>query len=68
MKYPVQLYILVTTTNLLFMYFAGVSYKAMKSILNVKKISNLIKGISSHKICSEIKIQQVKKPLSTKNS
>ena len=25
----------------------------MKSILNVKKTSNLIKGISSHKICSE---------------
>ena len=32
----------------------------MKSILNVKKTSNLIKGISSHKICSEIKSQQVK--------
>ena len=33
-----------------------------------KKTSNLIKGISSHKICSEIKSQQVKKPCSTKNS
>ena len=33
-----------------------------------KKTSNLIKGISSHKICSEIKSQQVKKPFSTKNS
>ena len=32
-----------------------------------KKTSNLIKGISSHKICSEIKSQQVKKPFSTKN-
>ena len=31
----------------------------MKSILNVKETSNLIKGISSHKICSEIKSQQV---------
>ena len=35
---------------------------------NVKKTSNLIKGISSHKICSEIKSQQVKKPFSIKNS
>ena len=33
----------------------------MKSIPNVKKTSNLIKGISSHNICSEIKSQQVKK-------
>ena len=33
-----------------------------------KKTSNLIKGISSHKICSAIKSQQVKKPCSTKNS
>ena len=33
-----------------------------------KKTSNLIKGISSHKICSEIKSQQIKKPFSTKNS
>ena len=34
----------------------------MKSILNVKKkTSNLIKVISSHNICSEIKSQQVKK-------
>ena len=32
----------------------------MKSMLNVKKTFNLIKGISSHKICSEIKSQQVK--------
>ena len=32
----------------------------MKSIPNVKETSNLIKGISSHKICSEIKSQQVK--------
>ena len=35
----------------------------MKSILNVKKTSNLIKGISSHKICSEIKSQQVIKTI-----
>ena len=33
----------------------------MKSILNVKEASNLIKGISSHNICSGIKSQQVKK-------
>ena len=41
----------------------------MKSRLNVKKISNLIKSISSHKICSGVKSQQVKKKLSfsTKN-
>ena len=32
----------------------------MKSILNVKETSNLIKGISSYKICSKIKSQQVK--------
>ena len=32
-----------------------------------KKTSNLIKGISSHKICSEIESQQVKKPFSAKN-
>ena len=28
-----------------------------------KKTSNLIKGISSHKICSEIKSQQIKKTI-----
>ena len=33
----------------------------MKSILNVKKRFNLIKGICRHKICSGIKRQQVKK-------
>ena len=33
----------------------------MKPILNVKKRSNLIKGICRHKICSGIKSQQVKK-------
>ena len=33
----------------------------MKSLLNVKTTSNLIKGISSHNICSVIKSQQVKK-------
>ena len=33
----------------------------MKSILNVKKTSNLIKGICSHNICSGIKSQQLKK-------
>ena len=32
----------------------------MKSILNVKRTSNLIKGISSHNICSGIKSQQKK--------
>ena len=42
------------------MYFTGASPYTMKSILNVKKTSNLVKGISSHKICSEIKSQQVK--------
>ena len=35
----------------------------MKSILNVKKTSNLIKGICSHKICSGIKSQPVKKTI-----
>ena len=35
----------------------------MKSILNVKKSSNLIKGICSHKICSGIKSQPVKKTI-----
>ena len=35
----------------------------MKSILNVKKTSNPIKGMSSHKICSGIKSQQVKKTI-----
>ena len=33
----------------------------MKSILNVKKTSNLIKGISSYNICSEIKREQLAK-------
>ena len=33
----------------------------MKSILNVKKASNLIKFISSYNACSGIKIQQAKK-------
>ena len=33
----------------------------MKPILNVKKRSNLIKGICRHKICSGIKSQQLKK-------
>ena len=35
----------------------------MKSILNVKKTSNLIKGIYSHKICSGNKSQPVKKTI-----
>ena len=63
MKYPVQSYILVKTRNLLFMYFTGVSHKTMKSILNVKKTSNLIKDISSHNIWSGIKSQQVKRTI-----
>ena len=33
----------------------------MKSVLNVKKTSNLIEGISSSNICSGIKSQQLKK-------
>ena len=33
----------------------------MKSVLNIKKTSNLIKGISSRNICSGIKSEQVKK-------
>ena len=32
----------------------------MKSVLNVKKTSNLIKGVSSHNVCSGIKSQQKK--------
>ena len=64
MKYPVQSYILVKTRNLLFMYFTGVSHQTMKSILNVKKkTSNPIKGIYSHKICSGIKYQPLKKTI-----
>ena len=42
----------------------------MKCILNVKKTSNLIKVISSYRICSGIKSRQVQKkhlPFSTKN-
>ena len=35
----------------------------MKSILNVKKPSNLIKGIVSHNICSGIKCEQVEKTI-----
>ena len=36
----------------------------MKSMLNVKKnTSNLIKGICSHKICSEVQSQGVKKTI-----
>ena len=35
----------------------------LESILNAKKTSNLIKNISSHNISSEIKSQQVKKPI-----
>ena len=35
----------------------------MKSLLNVKKTSNLIKGISCRNTCSEIKSQQVKKSI-----
>ena len=35
----------------------------MKSILNVKKRSDLIKGVCRHKICSGIKSQQVKKTI-----
>ena len=33
----------------------------MKSILNVKRTSNLIKGIYSHNICSGIENQQIEK-------
>ena len=47
--------------NLLFLYFTSVSHQTMKSILNVKKRSDLIQGICRHKICSGIKSQQVKK-------
>ena len=36
----------------------------MKSILNVKKTFNLIKGISSHNICSGIKVNKKKKTIS----
>ena len=48
------------TGNSLFIYFIGVPRYTMKSILNVKKKSNLIKGISSHNIYCGIKSQQVK--------
>ena len=59
MIYPVQTYMLVKTCNLLFVNFPGVSHYIMKSILNAKKnTSNLIKVISSYKICSGNKSQQ----------
>ena len=57
----IAIYILVR--NLLFMYFTGLSHWTMKYILNVKETSYLIKGISSHNICSGIKSQQVKKKI-----
>ena len=60
MKYPVQTNRLVSTWNLLFMYFTGVSHLAMKSMLNVKKTSNLIEVISTYNICSGIKSQAKK--------
>ena len=41
MKYPVQSCILVRTRNLFFRYFTSVSHETMKSILNVRKTSNL---------------------------
>ena len=47
MKYPAQTHMWVRTWNLLFVYFSGVSYWTMKSILNVKRKSNLIKTIST---------------------
>ena len=53
MEYRIQVYILARTWNLLFML-------TMKSILNVKKTSNLIKIISSYNICSKIKSKQAK--------
>ena len=59
-KYPVQSYIWVRTGNSLFMYFIGVPRYTMKSILNVKKKFNLIKGTSSHNIYCGIKSHQVK--------
>ena len=49
------------TWNLLLLYFPGVSYYTMKSILNVKDNINLIKVISSCNICAGIKSQQEKK-------
>ena len=49
--------------ELIFHVFYWFIHKTMKSILNVKRGSNLIKGISSHNIFSGIKIQQVKKPI-----
>ena len=49
--------------ELIFHAFYWFIHKTMKSILNVKRGSNLIKGISSHNIFSGIKIQQVKKPI-----
>ena len=56
-------HIQVKTWNLLFMYFTGVSNQTIKSILNVKKTSNLIKVISSYNICSGIKSRQAKKTI-----
>ena len=68
MKYPIQTYILVRTWNLLFIYFTYVSHQTMKSILNVKTTSNLIKFISGYNICSGIEGQQAKKKTFVINS
>ena len=62
-KYTVQSYILVRTRNLLFIDFTGCIPLYHEIYIKCKKTSNLIKGISSHSICSEIKSQQVKKTI-----
>ena len=44
MKYRIETYLLVRRWKLLFIHFTGASNETMKSILNVKKVSNLIKS------------------------
>ena len=65
MKYPVQIYIYWWGPGIYYSYILLV-YPIRPwnlYILNVKKASNLIKGIFSHNICSGIKSQQVKKTI-----
>ena len=53
-----------------FFVLSGVTHWTRKSILDVKKISNLVKGIFTHNFCCGMESQLVKKAdlsFSTKN-
>ena len=62
MKYPVQTYILARTwiyyRCILLVYY--MFHQTMKSILNVKKASKLIKVISSYNICKKLSTRKKK--------